>query len=169
MAHTPWTTVGLATDGFAPWVPFRELETTLSTIPTEAAGVYVVVRDQATAPTWLVPSPVGETWRGDPTVAVDVLEANWVVGASVVYIGKAKQRQLRTRLRAYLRFGQGRGGRHWGGRLIWQLEDAWQLRLAWRIEPVRDALDVERELLAAFRVAYGHRPPFANNPDRLGR
>lgn len=153
-----------------PWVPFAELETALTRIPTEAAGVYVVVRDHVGEPAWLVPSPVGETWRGDPTVASDVLQANWVPGAAMVYIGKAKRGQLRNRLRAYLRFGQGRGGRHWGGRLIWQLEDAWKLRVAWRVESVRDALDVESELLAAFRAAHDQRSPFANNnPDRMGR
>ena len=132
----------------------------LPTVSTKAAGVYVVVRDEDAAPRWLMPSPVGETWHGDPTVSVSALDANWVVGASVVYIGKAKQEQLRKRLRAYLRFGQGRGGRHWGGRLIWQLDDAWQLKVAWRIEAARDALVVERELLAAFRRAHDQRPPF---------
>jgi hypothetical protein len=169
MARAPWTRVGLAAEGFAPWVPFADLEAALPTIPAEAAGVYVVVRDQTAVPAWLVPSPVGETWRGDPTVSREVLDANWVVGATVVYIGKAKQGQLRNRLRAYLRFGKGRGGRHWGGRLIWQLEDAWKLRVAWRVEPVRETLEVERDLLAAFRTAHDQRPPFANNPDRLGR
>jgi len=116
--------IGTAEEGFAPWVAFAELETALPTVSTKAAGVYVVVRDEDAAPRWLMPSPVGETWHGDPTVSVSALDANWVVGASVAYIGKAKQEQLRKRLRAYLRFGQGRGGRHWGGRLIWQLDDA---------------------------------------------
>jgi hypothetical protein len=167
VAHAPWTRAGLVDDGFAPWVAFAELEAALPTIPIKAAGVYVVVRDQTGDPAWLLPSPVGDTWRGDPTVSREALEANWVAGATVVYIGKAKEGQLRNRLRAYLRFGQERGGRHWGGRLIWQLEDAWRLRVAWRLEPVRVALDVERELLAAFRTAHDHRPPFANNPDRL--
>lgn len=164
-----WTKSGLEVDGLAPWAKFAELESVLPSIPVAAAGVYVVLRDRTSHPDWRVPSPVGVTWRGDPTVSLEALEANWVAGASVVYIGKAKQRQLRSRLRAYLRFGEGRGGRHWGGRLVWQLDAPWELKVAWRIEAHRDALDVERDLLAAFRIAHGGRPPFANNPDRLGR
>jgi hypothetical protein len=140
----------------------------LSTIPTAAAGVYVVRRARHDRPNWVVPSPVGETWRGDPSVSLEALEANWVAGERIVYVGKAKQRQLRNRLRAFLRFGEGRGGRHWGGRLIWQLADAWDLQVAWRIEDDRDALEVEGELLRAFRMAHSDKPPFANNPDRLG-
>jgi hypothetical protein len=67
VAHAPWTKAGLEADGFAPWVEFEELETALPIIPTKAAGVYVVVRDDTGVPAWLVPSPVGETWLGDPT------------------------------------------------------------------------------------------------------
>jgi hypothetical protein len=158
-----WTMSGLEGDGFAPWAKFAELESILPSIPIEAAGVYVVLRDRASHPDWRVPSPVGVTWQGDPTVLLEALQANWVAGASVVYIGKAKQRQLRSRLRAYLRFGEGRGGRHWGGRLVWQLDAPWELKVAWRIEAHRDALDVEGDLLWAFRMAHGGRPPFANN------
>jgi excinuclease UvrABC nuclease subunit len=98
-----------------------------------------------------------------------VLDANWLAGSHVLYIGKAKSSQLRRRLRAYLRFGEGRGGRHWGGRLVWQLPDPWNLLVAWRVEPERNALEVERELISAFRVAHDGRPPFANHPDRRGQ
>jgi len=68
--------IGTAEEGFAPWVAFAELETALPTVSTKAAGVYVVVRDEDAAPRWLMPSPVGETWRGDPTVSVSALDAN---------------------------------------------------------------------------------------------
>jgi hypothetical protein len=161
---------GLSAAGFEPWIRFGDLDAELQVVPTNAAGVYVVLRNKGDdAPSWVTPSPVGETWLGDPTVSVEALEANWVPGASVVYVGKAKESQLRKRLRAYLRFGQARGGRHWGGRLIWQLPDPWDLLVAWRVEAEQDALDVERGLLGSFRDAYGGQPPFANNPDRLGR
>ena len=130
-----WTRTGLEAQGFAPWVRFAELESVLPSIPVEAAGVYVILRDRTSDPEWRVPSSVGDTWRGDPTVSIEALQANWVSGASVVYIGKAKERQLRSRLRAYLRFGEGRGGRHWGGRLVWQLNDPWGLKVSWRIKP----------------------------------
>jgi hypothetical protein len=75
---TLWTKSGLEVDGFAPWVTFADLEAALPSIPVGAAGVYVVHRGPMADPDWLVPSPVGDTWRGDPTVSAEVLRANWV-------------------------------------------------------------------------------------------
>lgn len=165
-----WIRERLEADGFVGWVRFAELEQQLQTIPRTSAGVYLLFRPgSGELPEWAIPSPVGETWRGDPSVSVTQLEANWVRGAEVLYIGKAKDGQLRNRLRAYLRFGQGRAGRHWGGRLVFQLPDAWDLLVAWREEPEEDALAVEGRLLGEFREAHDGSPPFANNPDRLGR
>jgi hypothetical protein len=166
----PFNRQALVGDGFTGWVRFAGLEQILRCIPTAAPGVYVVQRESGTdPPTWVIPSPVGMTWRGDPTVSIEQLEANWVVGASVLYIGKAKNGRLRSRLREFLRYGQGRGGRHAGGRLIWQLPDPWNLRVAWReLSADTDALAVERGLIAAFRGVYG-KPPFANKPHMWGR
>jgi hypothetical protein len=160
----------LAARGFEGWACFADLESALQRIPTAAGGVYVVVRECGADPSgWMMPSPVGLTWRGDRTVSIKQLEANWVAGAGVVYIGKAKNRRLRSRLREFLRYGQGRGGRHAGGRLVWQLPDPWGLRVAWRVLPVEaNALAVERDVIEAFRDVYG-KPPFANAPHMWGR
>jgi hypothetical protein len=166
----PFSRGTLASAGFTGWVRFTDLEEALQRIPTAAAGIYIVQRQTGPdPPVWVSRSPVGTTWRGDPTVSIEQLEANWVAGASVVYIGKAKNRRLRSRLREFLRYGQGRGGRHAGGRLIWQLPDPWDLCVAWRELPAdTDALAVERGLITAFCDAY-RKPPFANRPDMWGR
>lgn len=160
----------LAGAGFTGWVRFADLEPALRGIPTAVAGTYVVSRERgADPPAWVTPSPVGLTWRGDPSVSIEQLEANWVPGAQVVYIGKAKDRRLRSRLREFLRYGEGRGGRHAGGRLIWQLPDPWMLLVAWRGLPAEaNALVAEDELIAKFRTVYD-KPPFANSPHMWGR
>jgi hypothetical protein len=95
-------------------------------------------------------------------------DANWVPGASVVYIGKAKHGRLRKRLEEFVRFGRGGKDRHWGGRLIWQLDKSEELLVAWRVLPTDlDPVAIEKEMLSAFRADYG-KPPFANEPHRPG-
>jgi hypothetical protein len=154
--------------GFTGWHRFAELRPQLRKIDREAGGVYIVYRDTLDAPTWLAKSS-GGTWRGDPAVPRDALKANWVDGARTIYIGKAAHNQLRNRLRAYCSFGEGGKGRHYGGRLIWQLKCSSDLLVAWRIIADRqiDPYDDEQEMIASFRAAYG-KPPFANDPHLLG-
>jgi hypothetical protein len=87
----------------------------------------------------------------------------------VLYIGKADDGQLRTRLSAYVRFGRGGSARHSGGRLIWQLHGAEDLLVAWRVlNPECTPLDVETTLIEEFTADYG-KPPFANRPHLRGR
>jgi hypothetical protein len=128
--------------------------------------VYLVVRQGRHSPGFLAANPGGRFKGKDPTVTADALAANWVEEAEVVYIGKADN--LRRRLRQYKRFGDGAPVGHWGGRLIWQLEDAGDLLVAWRETPDEIPREVETRLIAEFRSAYG-KPPFANEPHRLGR
>jgi hypothetical protein len=131
-------------------------------------GVYVIFRSDPIAPAYLDRSPAG-SFRGDPTVDQAVLDANWVSSARVVYIGKADHGRLRTRLREFIDFGRGGKHRHWGGRLIWQLDRAEDLLVAWRVLPKTiGPKDEEERMIAAFKLAYGKRP-FANNPDRMGQ
>lgn len=98
-------------------------------------------------------------------MSLAALGANWVDDAEVVYIGKADR--LKRRLTQFADFGAGKPIGHWGGRLIWQLPRTDQLLVAWRETPGRVPLEVEGELIAAFRRAYG-KAPFANDPHRLG-
>ena len=101
----------------------------------------------------------------DPTVSREVLIANWVDDAEVVYIGKADN--IRRRLREFADFGAGKPVGHRGGRLIWQLANIDRLLVAWKETPGRVPFDVETALISQFRQAYG-KPPFANSPHRMG-
>jgi hypothetical protein len=113
----------------------------------------------------------GGWYRGNPAVPIDELDANWVEGAEIVYIGKADctpSTDLRVRLRAFARFGAGARVSHWGGRLIWQLPEPASLRIGWLETGEADPLAVEAGLIAEFRAAFG-KPPFANDPHRFGQ
>lgn len=144
--------------GFKGFIPVSELrDGALNMIP-DVSGVYMVLRVSDEAPVFLEKGSGGYFKGKEPNVSVAELEANYVDGASVVYIGKATS--LRKRIRAYIRFGQGKPVGHWGGRYIWQLADASQLLFCWM--PVDgDADAVETDMICRFRDRYGCRP-FAN-------
>lgn len=149
-----WTRSQLESSGFDGWITFAELAGQLGQL-TSAAGVYLVFRSGG-EPRFLTANPGGRFKGKDPSVSADALVANWVTGAEVLYIGKADD--LRRRLREYARFGEGTPIGHWGGRLIWQLEDSAALLVAWKGTPGRVSREVEAEMIAAFRGAYGSRP-----------
>lgn len=129
----------------------------LKDIP-DVPGVYMVLRDSGERPDFLARGSGGYFKGKDPNVPLSELCANWVEGAKVLYIGKAKS--LRKRISQYLRFGDGRPVGHWGGRYIWQLADAQELIFCWMpVDGDPDAL--ETEMICRFREHYGSRP-FAN-------
>ena len=157
-----FTRKNLEDEGFTGWLPFADIRS--SACPT-SGGVYVVIQD-AKSPVTFAERSCGGWFKGqDPSVTSGALKANWVDGAEVVYIGKANQ--LRRRLTQYADFGAGKPAGHWGGRLIWQLSNSDRLLVGWKETPGRIPVEVEAELIAAFRQAYG-KPPFANDPHRLG-
>ncbi len=168
MPIADWTRDALTDGGFEGWVPWKHCPVALSAIPNDAGGVYVVYRLDDGPPRFLERSPAG-TWRGEPTVTREALEANWVPGAAVLNVGKANHGRLRARLREYIGFGRGGRSRHAGGRLIWQVADPEDLLVAWRILPRdEDPRAVETAMISSFRQDHG-KPPFANDPNRLGR
>lgn len=164
MTRAGWTRAGLEASGFTGWVTFETLSSQLAEVP-QTGGVYVVVQAAGAQPDFLDSNPGGRFKDKDPTVDAAALEANWVDGAEVVYIGKADQ--LRRRLRQFAQFGAGKPIGHWGGRLIWQLARSTELIVAWRETLGEVPKEVESAMLAEFRAAYG-KPPFANDPHRLG-
>ncbi|MCC7393596.1 MAG: hypothetical protein IT553_01945 [Sphingomonadaceae bacterium] len=157
-----FTRQNLEEAGFTGWLPLAAIRT--SACPT-SGGVYVVIYN-AENPVVFSERSCGGWFKGkDPTVTLDALAANWVDGAEVVYIGKADQ--LRRRLTQFADFGAGKPVGHWGGRLIWQLPSPEQLIVGWKETPERIPVEVEAELIASFRHIHG-KPPFANDPHRLG-
>ena len=129
-----FTSEELAAEGFVGFLPWKGLS--LEEIP-DTQGVYAVVNGGADPPEFLRHSPAGRFKGRDPTASRTNLEASWVGGCPVVYIGKAAR--LRTRLRQYRDHGQGKPVGHWGGRYIWQLGSRGELLVAWKVtnEPPR--------------------------------
>jgi hypothetical protein len=155
---------GDAFKGFDGFVSFDALrDGALAEVPTKA-GVYVVLRLSKDDPTLLDESCGGHFKGKNPTELVGVLEAKWVAGTPVIYIGKGDD--LRRRLKQYAAFGAGKPVGHWGGRYIWQLADRDELVVAWKpCQPEQTAAAVEAELVGAFKMANGGRLPFANIAD----
>jgi hypothetical protein len=147
--------------GFIGWIPLLDIDA--SVVP-KGPGVYAVECPSSKPPKWPETS-CGGWLRGDPAVPFDELEANWVDGADIAYLGQSKG--LRRRLTDFSRFGAGKPVRHWGGRLVWQLPDPSALRVGWFETPLESPVSVEARFIAEFRSVFG-KPPFANNPDRLG-
>ena len=129
-------------------------------------GVYMVVYEPEQVPVFEERSCGGHFKGKDPTVSIDELKRNWVEGTPVVYIGKAgggsSAATLKKRLTTFVRFGAGEPVGHWGGRLIWQLQEAnSSLRFCWRPADTGDAAVIESELIQEFVAQFGARP-FAN-------
>lgn len=157
-----FTRVALEDAGFSGWAPLSAIRTTVC---PSSGGVYVITYE-GSAPVEFRARSCGGWFKGkDPTASREMLVANWVEGAEVVYIGKADS--LKRRLTQFADFGAGRPVGHWGGRLIWQLPNVDALRVAWKETPGRVLVELEAEMISAFRQAYG-KPPFANSPHRLG-
>jgi len=151
----------LETTGFAGWRTWDQLRASeFSAVPSGSAA-YVVFRPAVSQPSFLKANPGGRFKGKDPTVAVDVLKAEWVPDSQVVYIGKADV--ANRRLKQFARFGAGEPVGHWGGRYIWQLADSADLLVAWHaISWTEAAREYERRLLAQFAELHNGSRPFAN-------
>lgn len=123
----------------------------------EAPGVYVVVRRSAEPPDFLETSVGGHFKGRDPSVPLGRLRAKWLDGVETLYIGRAGS--LRARIDQLARFGRGEPIGHWGGRLLWQLEDHEQLLVAWRCS--ESPQEAEADLVERFIEAHGALP-YAN-------
>lgn len=151
--------------GFSGFMAVATLRgTQLFEVPQQP-GVYALLRPRLDAPAFLETSSGGHFKGKDPTVPVTELAAKWVQGSQVVYIGKAgkvgSRATLRSRLKQYLEFGDGKPIGHWGGRYVWQLRESQDLLVAWCPTGNRDPETVESEFLHAFVASHG-RLPFAN-------
>lgn len=151
--------------GFTGFIPVRQLRFSTDVIP-KTRGVYIVIRDKTTGPSFLPVGTGGFFKEKNPNVSVSELESNWVEGTKIVYIGKAgdpgKKATLNSRIKQYLRFGKGEKAGHSGGRYIWQLSDAEDLIFAWKPLPEEIPSEIETRLIREFKTAHQGRRPFAN-------
>lgn len=121
------------------------------------------------APSFLEASPAGWFKGRDPPVPIEMLTARWVEGTPLMYFGRARKSPhlptrsgLRHRVGLLVQFGAGKPVRHWGGRLIWQVESSHDFVVGWRRLPEEASPSaVEADLLQEFERAYG-RLPFGN-------
>jgi hypothetical protein len=149
--------------GFAGFRPIGGLE--VMRVP-QGTGVFAVLRPYELEPRFLKKSAAGVFKKKDPSVSAEVLLAEWVDGADVLYIGKAGpgskgNRGLRRQIQEFLDFGKGKPPGHWDGRLIWQLAHTDALVIAWKELPAEEVNSAEARLHAEFVAEFG-RLPFAN-------
>lgn len=153
--------------GFEGFVPFNELLSSVQ--PPKLNGVYMVLRTNREKVSFLEEGSGGYFKDKDPNVSIHKLIENWVDNTLVLYIGKAKARarvrksnNLRVRLSAYKRFGEGKNVGHYGGRYIWQIKNAMSdLVVCWKATNEGDEDKTKSDLICSFREQYGKRP-FAN-------
>jgi hypothetical protein len=146
-----WNRAELERVGFVGFVPLVGMD---RSILPRRHGIYVVLYESDERPKFLASNVITKRMPYDPVH----LEGKWLMGASVVYIGKAQGRDgLRTRVGAFSR----QRTNHSGGRALWQLDSAGDLLVAWLETPGESALAVEKSYLQAFKAAHGGYP-FAN-------
>lgn len=144
-------------EDFVGFKKVKELRNNLNTIPA-VPGVYVVLRASEAAPEFLEKGTGGFFQGKDPNVSVATLAAKWVIGESIMYIGKGKN--LHKRINELLKFGEGNDIGHRGGRYLWQLADAEELIVAWM--PIGNEDAVESYMIDEFIKQCSGQKPFAN-------
>lgn len=141
------------------------LKTGCTDVP-DKPGIYVVRRRSLDRPEFMITNNCyPRKGQISPTKSKDYLCKQWIDGTRILYIGRAK-RTLHDRITDYVRSGTGLPPlkdnprrEHWGGRLIWQLQDWDQLLFSWRCES--DPGSTEDRLFGLFKQKHG-KLPFAN-------
>lgn len=153
--------------GFEGFRSIEELFADSSYLPS-LKGVYLILNLERKALSFLRIGTGGHFKGRNPNVSMEELKAHWVNNTGVVYIGKAgggtSKATLKSRLKQYLRFGQGRNIGHWGGRLIWQLAASKKLVVCWKVLTDVDPRVYEGQLIQEFISQFDKRP-FANLAD----
>ncbi len=152
--------------GFVGFKTMKELFIDSSQLPA-IKGVYLVLTLD-NPPAFLQVGTGGHFKGKNPNVLLQELKNNWIDKTIVVYIGKAgsdsSRATLKSRLKQYFGFGQGKNIGHWGGRLIWQLASSHNLVVCWKPLPNEDPRTFEGQLIRDFVNQFGNRP-FANLAD----
>lgn len=147
--------------GFIGFKKIEDMFLDSSKLPS-GKGIYIILKPLSKPGEYVVQGTGGYFKEKDPNVSIDILKENWVDNTVVVYIGKATS--LKSRLRQYFGFGQGKNIGHYGGRLIWQLAYSKELVVCWKALPIEDPREAEASLIQQFVSKYGKRP-FANLKD----
>jgi hypothetical protein len=158
-------------EGFQGFVRIAELYQDSSLLPHEK-GVYLVLYREDQKPVFLERGSGGSHKGKNPNVPISTLVSAWVNDTIVLYIGQAGGKRggkesnatLQSRIKTYLSFGRGRKAGHWGGRLIWQIQDSQNLIVCWKRTEKEDPKKVEENLIQEFQSIYQKRP-FANLQD----
>ena len=140
--------------GFTGFKKMSELFLDSSMLP-DNNGVYLVLNIDNKSGEFLTVGSGGHFKGKDPNISLADLKSNWVDNTKVVYIGKATS--LRSRLRQYFSFGQGKNIGHYGGRLIWQIKYSKDLVVCWK-SLTTDPREFEADLIQQFVKTFGCRP-----------
>ena len=141
----------------------RELKESCSEVPS-SNGVYLVLRRNNQQPIFSISSLGGyvKVPNDSPCYSLSYLQEQYVNGTSILYIGKSTN--MRSRLRSYMRFGQGKRASHGGGRAIWQMTDVDDFVICWA-ETLENSRMVEWRMIQAFKLSHEGKRPFANMSD----
>jgi len=136
----------------------------LYSIP-DKAGVYMSLWVESKKPCFIEHGTGGYFKGKDPNVSIATLEGAWVNDTVVIYIGKAGKTggkaTLKSRIKKYLQFANGRPVGHFGGRYLWQIENSAKIIFCWKVISNREPRREESELLSKFFSRY-QLLPFAN-------
>lgn len=141
----------------------RELKESCSEVPS-SNGVFLVLRRNNQQPIFRISSLGGYVKVPDdsPCYSLSYLQEQYVNGTCILYIGKSTN--MRSRLRSYMRFGQGKRASHGGGRAIWQMTDVDDFVICWA-ETLENSRMVEWRMIQAFKLRHEGKRPFANMSD----
>lgn len=157
----------LKKNGFQGFITIRYLFNHRSKLPKEK-GVYMILIPSSFILKFKTVGTGGYFKGKNPNVTLQELQSNWVENAAIIYIGKAgsetSSATLQSRLNQYLNFGQGKAVGHWGGRLIWQIQNSENLIVCWKTTPSEEPSKVESKLIESFKAIHNKRP-FANLRD----
>lgn len=141
----------------------RELKESCSEVPS-SNGVYLVLRRNNQQPIFSISSLGGyvKVPNDSPCYSLSYLQEQYVNGTCILYIGKSTN--MRSRLRSYMRFGQGKRASHGGGRAIWQMTDVDDFVICWA-ETLENSRMVEWRMIQAFKLSHEGKRPFTNMSD----
>jgi hypothetical protein len=153
--------------GFIGFKKVSELNISTLLIP-KIKGVYLVLNPNYQNKTFLEIGSGGHFKGKNPNISFEELNSNWIENSLIVYIGKAGNETgkstLHSRINQYLKFGQGKNIGHWGGRLIWQLQNSQDLIFCWKPLCDEDPRSFEKHLISSYVTTFAKRP-FANLSD----